>query len=25
VAVETFVNITKVYALAAAEICGVIE
>jgi len=25
VAVKTFVNITKVYALAAAEICGVIE
>jgi acetylornithine deacetylase len=25
VAVETFVNITKIYALAAAEICGVIE
>ena len=25
VAVETFVNITKVYALAAAEICGVLE
>jgi acetylornithine deacetylase len=25
VGVETFVNITKVYALAAAEICGVIE
>jgi acetylornithine deacetylase len=25
VAVETFVNITKVYALAAAEICGVSE
>ena len=25
VGVETFVNITKVYALAAAEICGVVE
>ncbi len=25
VAVETFVNITKVYALAAAEICGILE